>query len=261
MRKLFLSAILLSLLLLNCQKDDSPNYSSLILGTWVNTLVDDKAVLTDGTFVMELRSDLVELYANGNAIDINNKTWIENDKYTYNVSGNIITIDGVGAIGGKFHMEFKILSVDDQILVFSVPKFMIDNVEYPDPKIYALKKVGINLTTHFAGTWYGKSTTPGSTDNSFHYWEYFADGHFNYYFQDEAGKWIRKEGNEGHYFLYGDFLASNYTNDLLTGGSGKAYECWNINILGKTMFWTGLRESGQITSFRMDKVAGPPISQ
>ena len=54
-------------------------------------------------------------------------------------------------------------------------------------------------------------------------------------------------------------MASNYTNDLITGGTGKAFECWNISIQGSTMTWNGLRENGLIASFRMEKVAGPPL--
>ena len=258
MRKYILAAIMISLLFLSCKKNVSPDYSTLVQGTWVNTLVDDHAVLTDGTFVMELRADKVQLYAIGYKLDTNNKTWLENDKYTYNVTGNLITIDGIGALGGNFHMEFKIRSVDASFLTFSVQKFVIDNVEYPDPKIYTNKKVNADLQNHLEGTWYGKSTTPGTVDTSYHYWQYFPDGHFNYFYQDGTGTWISKQDNEGKYILYGDFLASNYTNDLITGGTGKAFECWNITITGNTMSWTGLRENGLTTSYRMDKVSGPP---
>ena len=261
MKKSMLALLMTLILFWNCQKNDTPDYSSLIHGLWINSLVDDRAVLTDASFVMELRTDKVEFYANGYSLDSINKAWIENDKYHYNVSGNNIIIDGVGALGGNFHMEFKIRAVDELTLSFSVSKFTIDNVEYPDPKIYTLKKGTVNLTSQIVGTWYGKTTTPGSNDNSYHYWEYFADGHFNYYFQDTGGQWINKHDNNGHYFLYSDLLASNFTNNLLTGVSGEAFECWNINIVGNAMFWTGLRENGQIASFRMDKVAGPPVSQ
>jgi hypothetical protein len=136
---------------------------------------------------------------------------------------------------------------------------MIDDVEYPDPKIYTNKKVTTDLTSKFVGTWYGKSTTPGNADSSYHYWEYLANGHFNYYYQDDKGNWVNKPDNEGVYFLYGGLLASNYTNDLISGETGKAFECWNFRIEGSTMFWTGLRENGLVSSFRMEKAAGPPL--
>lgn len=258
MNKLVLAAMMILIIFWSCKKDKEPDYASLILGTWVNTHVDNKAVLTDASFAFEFRSDNKQLFACGYTLDENNKTWIKNDNYTYSVSGKKITIDGVDFLEKNFHMEFEIISVDEQTLTYSVSKLMIDNEEYPDPKTYTSKKVKADLTNQFVGTWYGKSTTPGSADSSYHYWHYFEDGHFDYYYQDGQGKWISKQDNEGNYFLYGDLLASNYTNDLLSGITGKAFECWTMFINGNTMFWTGLRENGQITSFQMERAEGPP---
>ena len=258
MNRLLTGVILISILFLGCTKDDEPDYATLILGTWVNKQIDNKAILTDASFVIGFRADRVETYATGFKVDDNNKTWIENDKYTYAVDCDKIIINGLNDLGNRFHFEFKILYVDQQILTYSVSKFMIDNVEFPDQKTYTSKKVATNLAKQFVGTWYGKSTTQGTADTSYHYWDYFADGHFDYYYRDGGGNWINKPDNEGAYFLYGDFLASNFTNDLIGGEKGKAFECWNIRIDGNTMFWTGIRENGQINTFRMEKVTGPP---
>jgi hypothetical protein len=259
MKKLFLSGMIISLLLFGCQKDETSDYASLILGSWINTQVDNEAILTDKSYALEFRADHVEIFASGYVIDANNKTWIENDQYTYSVTGKKIIIDGSNEAGSLFHMEFEIRSIDQNTLVYSVSKFTVDNVEYPDNKTYTSRHVTEDFADQFAGTWYGKSTTPGSSDTSYHYWDYFADGHYDYYFQDSLGNWINKPDNEGVYFLYGDLMASNYTNDLLSGGTGKAYECWNFDIEADTMSWTGLRENGLTTSYRMEKVANPPV--
>lgn len=260
MKKLFFTGMIMSLLLWSCKKDSKTDYASLITGTWVNKQVDNQPVLTDASFTIEFRKDLVEIYAKGFQLDENNRTWLENDNYNYTVDGNRIIIDGMNNPGNLFHMEFEIQFVDQNTMTYTVSKFLIDNVSYPDPKTYTSKRVTTDLSGQFVGTWYGKSTTAGGTDSSYHYWEYFADRHFNYYYQDTAGNWINKPDNEGFYFLYGDLLASNYTNDLLSGGTGKAFECWNIRINIDTMFWTGLRENGRVTSFRMEKADGPPVS-
>ena len=259
MKKFLLYGMIMSFLLCSCKKDKSIDYASLILGNWVNTQVDNKAVLTDASFTFKYSPDNVQTYATGFILDENNKTWMENNSYIYSVDGNRIIIDGDNTLGSNFHMEFIILSADQQTLTYSVSKFMVDGVEYPDPKTYTNKKVTSDLSSQFVGTWYGKATTPGSPDTSYHYWQYFADGHFGYYYRDNTGTWINKPDNNGFYFLYGNLLASNYTNDLLTGGTGKAFECWNITIQGDTMSWTGLRENGLVTSFQMKKVAGPPL--
>lgn len=258
MKKLLLSGILISLLFLSCKKDKETDYASLVQGTWINTQVDNVNVLTDASFVTELRSDHVQIFSNGYQLDENNRTWMQNNNYTYSVTGNIITIDGTNNLGHVFHMEFAIQSVDETTLIYTVSKFTIDNVSYPDSRTYTNKKVTSNLATQFAHTWYGKTTTPGSSDTTYHYWDYFADGSYDYYYRDQTGKWVNKPDNEGVYFLYGNLLATNFTNDILSGGTGKAYECWNINIKADTMFWTGLRANGLTTSYRMVKVSGPP---
>jgi len=259
-KKLFFSCLIVLLAGTGCKKEKGTDYASLVLGRWINIQVDHNPVLTDESFVIEFRSDGVETYAKGFQLDENNRSWIENDNYKYYLDGNCIIIDGYNDFGNKFHMVFEILSIDPSCMTYSVRKFMIDDQEYPDEKSYTNIKVSADLTSRFKGTWYGKSSTPGGTDPSFHYWDYLDNGHFNYYFQDSTGTWINKHDNEGGYFLYGSFLASNYTNDLNTGVSGKAFECWNIEIQGDSMFWTGLRENGATTSFRMAKVSGPPVS-
>ena len=258
MKNFLLAGIIISALLCSCKKDKGIDYASLIPGTWVNTQVDSKTILTDASFVLKFHGGNMETFASGVILDENNKTWMENDSYTYSVDGNRIIIDGNNNLGSNFHLEFIIQSVDQQTLTYSVSKFMVDGVEYPDPKIYTNKKVTVSLSSQFVGTWYGKSTTQGNPDSSYHYWQYFADGHFNYYYQDNSGNWINKPDNNGLYFLYGSLLATNYTNDLITGGTGKAFECWNLSIQGNTMFWMGLRGNELVTSFRMEKVTGPP---
>jgi hypothetical protein len=258
MNRLLCAVIFISILALGCKKNTDPDYTSLILGTWVNIQTDNKPILTDASFVIGFRSDKVETYASGVRLDSLNKTWIENNDYKYSVDGDRIIIDGFNDAGNKFHMEFKILNADEQTLSYSVSKFMIDNVEFPDKKTYTCKRLTTDLGSQLIGTWYGKSTTIGTADTSYHYWNYFAGGYFDYYYRDGSGNWINKPDNEGEYFLYGNLLASNFTNDLISGGKGLAFECWNISIEGETMLWTGLRENGVTTSFRMVRVPGPP---
>jgi hypothetical protein len=259
MKKILLTGIIISVLFWGCKKEDEEiDYASLILGAWVNTHIDNESVLTDAAFSFEYRSDNVQSFANGYVLDGSNKTWMESENYTYSVNGNRIIIDGLNVLGSHFHMEFDILFIDQSTFKYSVSKFLIDDVEFPDAKTYTNKKITTDLTSQFVGTWYGRTTTTGSIDDNYYYWDYFADGHFDYYFQDDEGNWVNKPDNEGNYFLYGDFLASNFTNDLLSGETGKAYECWNISIENNTMYWTGLRDNGQITSFQMEKVDSPP---
>lgn len=252
---------LMILMLSACKKDETNQTDELLLGMWINTLVNDQPVLTDDTFVLELKPDKTEMYAVGFQLDENNFRWEENSNYTYSLNDDRIIINGTDVLGKAYYMEFKIISLDASTLKYSVPVFTIDGESFPDNKTYTCSKINNDLSSQFTGVWYGKSTTPGTADTAFHYWEYFADGNYNYYYQDESGNWIKKADNEGRYFLYGDFFASNYSNDLISGGTGQAYECWNIATDGNTMSWSGLRANNLVNSYEMEKVAAPPVTK
>lgn len=260
MRKLCIlfSLALPALLFIGCTKDEEPNYAELLKGTWVNTLVNEQPVLTDATFVMELKSNNTELYACGFELDEYNKIWKENSKYTYSFSGNLISIDGTDEQGNSYNMAFEILTLNEEILAYSVQTLSMNGREIADSNTYSCKKVTNDFSTEFTGIWHGHCTTEGSADSLYHYWEYFDDGTYNYYYQDENSNWIKKEDNKGHYFLYGNLMASNYSHDLLSGGNGLAFECWNFTIDGNKMVWTGLRENNITITYEMEKVQSPP---
>ncbi len=258
MKRLLVAAIITSLLLCSCEDDDT-DYAALLTGTWVNTHVDNVPVLTDDSYVCQYRPDMVQFYAQGVRLDENNKTWRESDTYTYQVEGRMIIIDGTDVNNKTYHLELEIVAMTRNSFTEVVKEYKVDNVNYPDPKSYTYHRVTEDYSDQFVGVWYGHCTTPGTSDTGYHYWEYFADGSFNYYYQDENDDWVRKSDNDGGYFLYGNLMASNYTNDLISGGTGKAYECWNFQITGNNMIWTGLRENGQTITYEMSKVAQAPL--
>lgn len=263
---IFVSIVFCLFLLSGCKKNNDTNfeqppdithYAQLAIGKWVSTMVDNGPLLTDATFVMELRADKVEFYATGYRTDANNKSWIEEDTYTYSINDDIIVIDGTDVLHKVYHIEMKILTISATTMTYVTQVFKIDNTVYPQPGIYTMKKITEDYSGQFKGVWYGKCTTV-SSDTGYHYWEYLASGLYNYYYQDANGKWIKKSDNEGRYFLYGNLFASNYTNDLISGGTGRAYECWNFSIAGETMIWTGLRDNAKTVIYEMKKVASAP---
>ena len=253
-----ISLAMLSLLFVGCEKDNDPNYEELLQGTWVNTMVNEQAVLTDETFTMEFKSDNTELYSSGFQLDDNNKSWLENSNYTYSISGSLITIDGTDMLGNTYHMVFNILSLNEDVLTYSIQTFMLNGELIANTNTYSCKKVNEVFSTEFTGIWYGRCTTVGSADSLFYYWECLDGGEYYYYYQDENGNWIKKLETGSHYFLYGQLMAGNYSYDILGGGTGLTFECWNFTIAGNYMVWTGLRENNITITYEMERVSSLP---
>lgn len=246
------------LMLFGCSKNEDPSTRELLQGIWVNTSISNSLVPTDEKFVMEFVGN-TEYYSTGVIFDPDNKKWFNRRAYDFSLVDDRILISGTNEQGNAIELEFGIISIDQDAMVCRVNRFTSDGVEVPDPGIYAFKKASRKFNDAIVGTWYGKSTYAGSTDTDFHYWNYLSDGTYVYYYRENpSSPWIKKIDNEGRYYVYDDLLATNWSNDLQSGVKGLAYECWEIDISGKTMKWTGYRPNGQITSYEMEKVAGPP---
>jgi hypothetical protein len=258
--KLLLSLALITLLVSSCTKNEVPNYVEPLQGTWINSLVNQQTVMTDETFVMEFKPGNIEMYAAGFQHDENNKSWHESTNYLYEIVGDRIIIIGIDVLGNATHIEFKIESLTNGTLTLTVPFFSVNGIVTPNNNTFTCIKVTEDYREEFTGIWYGRSTTAGYADSLFHYWEYFEDGTFNYYYQDDNEVWVKKSDNEGHYFLYGNLMASNYSHDLISGGSGLAFECWNFIINGNKMTWTGLRENHITITYEMERVSLPPAT-
>jgi len=257
MKYFALICILGTLLFSSCK--EKTDYAGLLVGKWINSSVNGVPPMTNDIHFCDYRSDGVELYASGAQLDQNNKKWMVNDQYTYSVDGNIITIDGTDDQHNLYHMEFVISSLDENTLTHSVRTYSCNGVEAPDTKIYTYRKVTTDYQNQFTGIWYGRCTTPGTADINYHYWEYFANGRYNYYYQNEALQWNKKSDTDGGYFLYGNLMVSNYTIDLISGGTSKTYDCWNFNLDGTTMTWTGLQENNKTITYEMEKVVSAPM--
>ncbi len=260
MKKLLILASLTGFLWLfiGCSDDDTTvtTNAEKVIGKWIATEINGVSALTDSLFSMEFRTDNVEVYARGSYVDSNNSKWTEGKNYTYSINNDLITINGTDESNKSVHAEFKIHSLTNSLLTYSVVSFIYNGVSTPDTKIYTCKKATNDYASQIVGIWYGKCTSANTTDTAYHYWEYLADGKYNYYYQDANSKWIKKSDNAGGYYLYGDLFASNYTNDQISGVSGTKYECWNISIANGKMKWTGKRVD-KIVTYEMIKSSIP----
>lgn len=256
MKNLTLAALLFALLFTGCK--DEIDYPELIVGKWMLVLVNGEPVLTDNMEICEYRADGIELYSSGFQLDQTNKTWLDRYPYTYSIDGNTITIEGTDSLDRLYHSVFEIKSIDNNTVTYTVLNYSLNGVEFMDTNVYTYRRVTTDYMEQLIGLWYGRYTTPVTTDSTYYYWEYLPSGMYNYYYQNDAMEWHKKTDVESTYFLYGTCLASAYTSGLEPGVGNKVYECWDIALDGDTMTWTGLRANNFTETYEMVKVSNPP---
>ncbi len=257
MRKFLYTGLFVFLLFYGCHKEGT-DYAGLLTGTWINTQINGEDIPSDSSFVCEYLSNGVQMYAEGYQLDENNKSWIESENFTYVVEGEKIILDGIDGLDDDFHIELEIKTLNEEFFTYSVTSFLLNGTELPDPAVYTCRRATEDYTSALTGIWYGSGSTPGTADLLPFYCEYTTEGSFVYYYQDDEGNWMADVDDESRYFLYGDFLVTNYTAARVAEGNHKFYDCWNIHIDGDTMTWTALRENNQIESYEMEKVEAAP---
>lgn len=261
MKKLFVFALVTLTLFAGCRHpkpdDHAPLLSDLMMGKWVNTKVDDKLVLTDDAFVLQFRNHQIHVFSDGYVIDEENKTWTENDHYKYSVSDKVITIHETSNNEESKYIELLVSKVSQNAITYNVQKYICNGVEIVDHKKYDIERITSDISGALLGVWKGKEVSGGSKSNNDSYWEFLSNGTYNfYYFNEAVNAYVKKENHDGHYYLYGNLLATTFKTDVTEKLS---YECWNIECSNNSMSWTGLREGGITKKFSMQRTDNPPI--
>ncbi len=241
MHKSYFTFFLSLLFFTSCEKIADKPYNERITGTWINTLVDDIPVETNKKYVMKFDSKGNELYSAAYQIDQTNRKWLDGTSFKYTVENNWLNIEGVNAHNDKYKMLFVLEYTGEDRLVYQVPSFTINNQESADNKVYTCKKITNDLKDNLMGLWFGSGVEPGSNDTVPHYWEFFQDGRYDFYIQNDLGNWIKKEDQAGKWFLYGNFLALNFQT-MLSSSTLQEFNCWDISFEENRMTWEAIRE-------------------
>lgn len=245
------SIVVLSLSFTSCKDKSWESYPDDIIGTWISVEVDGKEPLTNDVFINEFTSAGKEIYAAQQPMT-NGTEWIVNSPVNYSLDEDVLTESGTDRDGKKYSYKSKI-KIENDYLYFEVLEYIYDGVNMSDNSTFTMKRVSANSS--IIGIWKGKEVTNPTTSLHDSYWEYLPDGSYNYYYYDEDSEsYLLKDDNNGKYFVYGNLLASNFSNNILTGGSGRESENWFFSISGNTMTWTAKRENNSTPSFVMQKV-------
>lgn len=257
---LLIITLILSIGLSGCKKTDEPDNAELLNGVWINTHYDEIENETDYKSVLEFTGNKVYSSA-GVVFDSANQKWINRWAFDYVLSGNRVTITGTDIQENDIEIEFEINSINNAEIVGRFNFYKVNGEQLPDDYVYKYKKVQQNYSEIIVGTWYGRATYAGSADTDYHYWNYLPNGTYEYYYREDptTQQWIKKNDNEGRYYLYDNLLATNWSNDIFSGNPGLDYECWEIEISENMMKWTGYRANGLVATYEMVKVPGPPV--
>jgi hypothetical protein len=255
-----LTSVIASLFILSSCSVKENVLKEKIIGVWVCEEINDKDIPTNEKFVSIFLENGTQIYAAGYYISQNNNTWKENS-CPYSVSGhNIIIQHSIKDEAGEdWSMVLDVKKIDDDGIDYKVKSMTVNSAPKDDNKSYHLEKADENYSLSIIGLWEGRNVTPGvsAADSPLRRWEYKDDGTYNYYIsKTENGNtvWVLKEDNQSTYKLYGDLLASVWSNDEISGVKGTNFECWDIEISSEGMEWEGRRENNEMVYFSMKKI-------
>ncbi|MDL2227372.1 hypothetical protein LJC25_03605 [Bacteroidales bacterium OttesenSCG-928-K03] len=237
-----LTLIITTTLFYSCNKFSS--YPEDIIGTWISVEQDGKEILTDNNFILTFNSPNIEIYADHKDVE-NGTKWVVNNPGTFRLEENILFEEGIDENGKSYTYKSRI-NIDGDLMKFEVMEFILGGVDQNYSLDFTVKRIKDDYKSQFIGLWKGKE----STSENDKYWDFFEDGTYDYYYFDpETQSYVNNEDNKGEYFLYGDFMVSNYIgkDDKLT------YECCFFTITGNTMKWVSKRENDITATYIMER--------
>ncbi|MFC2118897.1 hypothetical protein ACFLTI_08780 [Bacteroidota bacterium] len=233
-----------------CDKEEKNNYNEDIKGVWITFSKDNIEMETNNKFLMDI--DQYQDYAIGIYNPEGDDKWIVNRDYEYYFDDNKLYMNGTSHDGLLYELIFNIIRLDNSEFEYSVDLLSIAGIVIDEPFTYISKKSVNNFEDEIIGLW--EEISKDGVDQTTARWEYNNDNTFIYSYK-ENDVWIEKVDNDGEYYVYGDFMASIFTNNILTAEEKRQCECWEIvSISDNIMEWTALREDGVVATYRMRRV-------
>ncbi|MBP3850654.1 MAG: hypothetical protein J6E43_07550 [Prevotella sp.] len=245
-------------LLTSCtSNDDNPTPSGLsesvikekILGKWKRVKEDGEERGTNNRGVLTYFADGKMTYSRSSFSDYwTGYKWYNENPFTYVVSGNVVTREGVEENGRvrKTFEEVAVLSDSEMKLICT--GYLMDGQSYSRYKVNEFKRVAVDYSEDIIGTWEGVEMTGDETyGNADARIAYLPDGTYRYYQKNDRGEWELKAGQEvSEYNVDGDWLATRWQEK----GGEMNYEWWDIDeIQDGQMKWSALRVREDGTRF------------
>jgi len=221
-----------------------------ILGKWKRVKEDGEERVTNNRVVLTYFADGKMTYSRSSYSDYwTGYKWYNENPFTYVVSGNVVTREGVEENGRvrKTFEEVAVLSDSEMKLICT--GYLMDGQSYSRYKVNEFKRVAVDYSEDIIGTWEGVEMTGDETyGNADARIAYLPDGTYRYYQKNDRGEWELKAGQEvSEYNVDGDWLATRWQEK----GGEMNYEWWDIDeIKDGQMKWSALREREDGTRFK-----------
>ena len=221
-----------------------------ILGKWKRVKEDGEERVTNNRVVLTYFADGKMTYSRSSYSDYwTGYKWYNENPFTYVVSGNVVTREGVEENGRvrKTFDEVAVLSDSEMKLICT--GYLMDGQSYSRYKVNEFKRVAVDYSEDIIGTWEGVEMTGDETyGNADARIAYLPDGTYRYYQKNSEGEWEVKAGQElSEYNVDGDWLATRWQEK----GGEMNYEWWDIDeIKDGQMKWSALREREDGTRFK-----------
>mgnify|MGYP002620148009 CR=1 FL=1 len=257
----FLASVMLAAtagLMTSCATEDNPGkptgpsesvVKEKIVGKWKAVMQDGKERVTNRHAIMTFFADGTMTYTRSYYSDYwGIQIWANRAPYTYTVSDNLVTREGLEENGQMRKTFYEVNSIGNSEMEMALTGYVLDGQNYPIKQTNKYKHVTADYSEDIIGLWEATETTGEQTYNDDNArLAFLTDGTYKYYRKSEAGEWqLVSTRDVEEYFVDGDFVATRWQEK----GGEMNYEWWDIDeIKDGQMKWSALREREDGTRF------------
>ena len=257
----FLASVMLAAtagLMTSCATEDNPGkptgpsesvIKEKIVGKWKAVMQDGKERVTNRHAIMTFFADGTMTYTRSYYSDYwGIQIWANRAPYTYTVSDNLVTREGLEENGQMRKTFYEVNSIGNSEMEMALTGYVLDGQNYPIKQTNKYKHVTADYSEDIIGLWEATEMTGEQTYNDDNArLAFLTDGTYKYYRKSEAGEWqLVSTRDIEEYFVDGDFVATRWQEN----GGEMNYEWWDIDdIKDGQMKWSALREREDGTRF------------
>lgn len=220
-----------------------------IVGKWKAVMQDGKERVTNRHAIMTFFADGTMTYTRSYYSDYwGIQIWANRAPYTYTVSDNLVTREGLEENGQMRKTFYEVNSIGNSEMEMALTGYVLDGQNYPIKQTNKYKHVTADYSEDIIGLWEATEMTGEQTYNDDNArLAFLTDGTYKYYRKSEAGEWqLVSTRDVEEYFVDGDFVATRWQEK----DGEMNYEWWDIDeIKDGQMKWSALREREDGTRF------------